>query len=416
MRRIAGIALGLALAGAVMAQDDAPLPAENAALAAIDERPLVREALAMRAAADARAEALSVGTHEFMVGGGWHQRDVDGEGSFDEWEATLARGVRWPGKARIDRDLGNVEIEAAENALADARHGEALGLLDAWLGWLRAEAIARRDHTRADALERTVIAVRRQAEVGEASQMQLELAESESARATAVSSRSSIAARQARHALQIAYPVLDVPLQPPEVPAPTAPDRALEDWPAVVLERSHELRLAEIDEQRARLQATRASTDRWPDPVIGIRMLNERDGAEDAVGLTLAVPLPGRHRSALAAQSRQEAEAAAARLELRRREITAIARQDVADATGALAAWPAMQNAGAQAERFLGRAERAYSLGETGLGELLIAVATATETIHEAYLARLDAHAALARLRIDAHELWAAPGHDEHGD
>ena len=74
MRRIAGIALGFALAGAAIAQDDAPLPAAEAALAAIDERPLVREALAMRNAADARAEALSVGTHEFLVGGGWHQR------------------------------------------------------------------------------------------------------------------------------------------------------------------------------------------------------------------------------------------------------------------------------------------------------------------------------------------------------
>jgi len=80
----------------------------------------------------------------------------------------------------------------------------------------------------------------------------------------------------------------------------------------------------------------------------------------------------------------------------------------------ALDSWPQMAVAAERAARFQQRAERAYSLGEASLGEFLLALASATDTIHDARLARLDAHQALARLAIDAHELWAPAGHDEH--
>ena len=191
------------------------------------------------------------------------------------------------------------------------------------------------------------------------------------------------------------------------------PERALPEWSALIVERSHEIRLAELATQRARLRAERASKDRWPDPTVGLRMLDERDGVEDALGVVVSMPLPGRYRSALAAESRQEAEAAAARLEMKRREIGEIAQQDVADAQAALAGWPNIEKAAAQAASYLRKAERAYDLGEIGLATLLISVISASETIYEERQARLDAQEALARLRIDAHELWA-PEHDDH--
>jgi len=73
-----------------------------------------------------------------------------------------------------------------------------------------------------------------------------------------------------------------------------------------------------------------------------------------------------------------------------------------------------MAAASERAERYRERAERAYALGEATLGEFLLALSAATDTIHEARLARLDAHQALAQLAIDAHELWAPAGHDDH--
>jgi hypothetical protein len=182
------------------------------------------------------------------------------------------------------------------------------------------------------------------------------------------------------------------------------------------MERSHELRLAELAEQGAQLRAERLSSDRWPDPTVGVRVLDERGGAEEAVGVVLHVPLPGRYRSALAAEGRREAEAAVARRELARREISTIAEMDVEDARAALAAWAPLEKAARYASRHLQRAQRAYELGETGLTELLLSVISSLDTVHEERIARLDAHESIAKLRIDAHELWAPhdPEHDPH--
>lgn len=390
-----------------------PLPQSGEALAAIDERPAVREALAMQVAAESRARALGVGPHEFTLGGGWHERRVDNEGDYNEWEAFITRGVRLPGKAGIDRSLGELEMKAAENVLADARHVEARRLLAAWFAWLTTGAEARRDAELAKMLERTVVAARRQAELGEISTMELELAEAEAARAAAAATRSAVSAGQARRALLVAFPALSVPGHPPEAPAPVAPERPLVDWPAVILERSHEIRLAELDERRARLTAERASKDRWPDPTVGLRVLDERGGAEEALGVIISMPLPGRYRSALAAESRHKAAAALARVEMMRREVVETADQDVADAQAALTAWPSSEEAARQAGRYLEKAQRAFELGEIGLPALLISVISASETIHEERMARLGAQESLARLRIDAHELWA-PEHEHH--
>jgi hypothetical protein len=59
------------------------------------------------------------------------------------------------------------------------------------------------------------------------------------------------------------------------------------------------------------------------------------------------------------------------------------------------------------------RAQRAYELGETSLAELLMSVRSANDTLHEQRMASLDAHEALTRMAIDAHELWA-PRDDDH--
>jgi outer membrane protein TolC len=188
----------------------------------------------------------------------------------------------------------------------------------------------------------------------------------------------------------------------------------LDEWPGVVLGRSHELRLAELSMEHAKLQAQRAAQDRWPDPAVGVRVLNERDGDEQAIGLSVLMPLPSRHRSARAAEARFEARAAEARLDATRRELEELAAQDVAEVRASLAAWDALQVAAQNATQHLQRAQRAYELGQVGLSEMLMSLRSATTTIHEERLARLDAHEALARLSIDAHELWASSESGHH--
>ena len=405
------LAAGAAVAGPL---PGTPLPPADAALAAIEAKPAVVAAKAGVEAAQSRARALRAGPHEFALQGIYQQRDVNREGTFDEWEAGLVRGFRLPGKARVDRNLGAVASEHAANALADARHGEARALLAAWFDWLRASAAAQRDREVASALERTATAVQARLDRGDASPMQLELALAEKGKAIALSYRSQAAARQALRVLATEFPGLPLPGEPPEAGAPVAPPRPLDDWPGVIMQRSHELRLAELDLERATLTAERAGRDRWPDPQVGLRILNERGGAEKVVGLSFQVPLPSSYRSAQAAEARSEAKAAAARLEAARRELELTAAADVAAARAALSAWEPMQEAGTNAERHLVRAQRAYELGETSLTELLLSLRSANDVIYERRLAGLDAHQALARLAIDAHELWAMHDEDDH--
>lgn len=394
-----------------------PLPVEGAVLAAIDERPSVQAALASQQAAVARADGLRAGSHEFLLGGTWQERRVDGEGGYDEWEASISRGVRWPGKARIDRSLAGIENEFALNALADARHEEARTLLEAWFGWLRSAAAAQHDEALVETLVRTAAALQHQAEQGEASPMMRELAAAEAGKAQGRAVRSRMAERQARRALAIAFPKLPLPEQAPAVDAPEAPAREIAEWREVIFRENHELQLARLAHERAELAARRAQADRLPDPTVGVRVLNERTGAERAVGLMVSVPLPGAYRSSVAGEARAEATAAAARLEATRRALEETAAQDVSQMQATLEAWLPLHQAAADAQSHQRRAQRAYELGESSLAELLLSVSSSADTMHEELLARLAAHEALARLRIDAHELWAVhedEGHDAH--
>lgn len=416
MRAVAGVVLGSCCAvWAVVASAASPLPAEAAVLAAIDERPAVQAALAGQQAAVARAQGLRSGSHEFMLGGTWQQRRVDGEGGYDEWEASISRGVRWPDKARIDRSLADLEDEAAHSALADARHEQAKTLLIAWFGWLRAAAEARHDAALAGALGRTATALQSQTDKGEAAPMMQELAAAEAGKAKGRAVRSRLAERQARHALVIAFPKLPVPEQAPDIDSPVVLVRDAAEWHATIFRENHELQLAQLAHERAELVARRAQADRLPDPTVGLRVLNERTGAERAVGVMVSIPLPGAYRKSLAEGARAEAVAAGARLEATRRGLEETAAQDVAQMQATLEAWQPLQQAAADAESHQRRAQRAYDLGESSLAEYLLSVASSADTMHEEQLARLAAHEALARLRIDAHELWAVH-EDENQD
>ncbi|MBU2586790.1 MAG: TolC family protein, partial [Alphaproteobacteria bacterium] len=114
------------------------LPDEHAVTMALDEHPTVVAARARLEAARARAEGLRRGPHEFTVSGSYTRRSLDTGGEFDEYDAQLSRPIRLPGKARLDREIGQFGIEAASNLAEDARHQAALLLSNYWFDWLSA--------------------------------------------------------------------------------------------------------------------------------------------------------------------------------------------------------------------------------------------------------------------------------------
>jgi outer membrane protein TolC len=81
---------------------------------------------------------------------------------------------------------------------------------------------------------------------------------------------------------------------------------------------------------------------------------------------------------------------------------------------GSLAAWQAAWRAAEAADTHAARARRGYQLGETDLFTLLAAERTAQDARRVEIAARIAAHRAVGRVRVDAHELWAYH-HEEDG-
>ena len=406
-------ALAMGAAAAFAADTAAPLPDPDTAHTVLAETPAVQAALAARDAAKARGEALDVGPYEFEANAIGQRRDVRHEGNYNEWEAGVSRRLRLPGKAALDRELGALGNNVAGLGIADAFHGAALELLDDWFGWLDAASASSAAEAARDRLAEERAAVQKRVERGDAARLDLDLADSAlaGAEATLAQTRSDAAERAAL--LLARYPHLPLPAKAPDVPAPQLPTKDAATLAAQIVARSHEIGIAEGRYQQALKRAQRGERDRLPDPALGIRTLSERSGDEKAVGLTVNVPIGGRYRAAEARALAADAGAAAAELDAMRRQVGASARAVTTRMQGSYASWQAARRAADAASAHTARARRGYELGETDLFTLLAAQRTAQEATRAEIAARIAAHAAITRVLIDAHELWAYHHHDD---
>ncbi len=415
---VIGVAAALALgaAGTFAAAPAAPLPDPDTAHTVLAETPAVPAARAARDAARARGEALAVGPYEFEVNAAGQRRDVRHEGNYAEWEAGVSRRLRLPGKAALDRELGALGNTVAGLGIADAFHGAALELLDGWFGWLEAAGAVTAAEDARELLAQQRAAVHKRLARGDAAQLDLDLADSAlaGAEATLALARSDAAERSALLAAR--YPRLPLPAASPAVPDPQLPDRDAAALAAQIVARSHEIGIAEGQDRQAMQRAQRGQRDRLPDPALGIRTLSERDGDETAVALTLSVPIGGRYRAAEARALAADAGAAGARLDAVRRQIGANAQAVTTRMQGSQASWQAARRAAEAAGAHAARARRGHELGETDLFTLLAAQRTAQDATRAELAARIAAHAAIDRVLIDAHELWAYHHHDDGTD
>lgn len=410
------LAVALAVGGtnARAAEPVAPLPDPDTAHQVLAETPAVQAALAAREAARARGEALDAGPYEFELDAVGQRRDVRREGDYNEWEAGISRRLRLPGKAALDRELGVLGNEVAELGIADAFHGAALELLDGWFGWLDAASAVAAAATARDRLAEERAAVEKRLTRGDAAGIDLDLADSTLAGAEAALAEARTAAAERRAALGARYPGLSLPAAPPSISDPEPPATDAATLAGQIVARSHEIVIADGRYRQALTRADRAGRDRLPDPALGIRTLSERGGDETAVGLTLNLPLGGRYRAAEARALAAEAGRAGAELDAVRRQVLAGARAVTARMQGSLAAWQAARRAAEASDTHAARARRGYQLGETDLFTLLAAERTAHAARRAEIAARIAAHRAVGRVRVDAHELWAYH-HEEEG-
>ncbi|MEZ5938244.1 MAG: TolC family protein [Hyphomonadaceae bacterium] len=352
------------------------------------------------------ARRLEAGPHEWTMSGSYHRRDVeDGMLSFGEYDATISRGLRLPGKGRLDREIGAALIKSAEQYAEDARHQTALSLMERWMAWLAASetVTARRELETAFAEE--VRIVTRRAAVDDAAEIEVELARAAHAASQVATRQAEGEEARARAELEAFFPDLPLPAAAPPIDRPPVLSEP-ETWVERTIARSHEIGFYQAEANRLEASARRARADRTPDPSLGVRAFSERNGEETGLGLVLTVPLGGGARMGTASKEAAAAREALQMLEKRKREIRSLARTNVIMATSEQEAWAAARSALDDSEAAVRRMRRGFELQAYDLADLQAAERRFGEARLLEIEARVRATIAWLTLQIDAHELW----------
>lgn len=418
LRSLLVVACVAALTHAAPAQEVQPVAALVAPLALppleptralITALPQVQAARAGVDLAQARGRQLAVGGYEWNLRlGGQERRETAGP-VHAESDVAIERSVRWGGKAEADSNLGQATETAGRLAYADTWHESVRGLLKAWYDWQRERGMAMVQARQLAVVQEQLQVASRRVKAGDAPRMDQLMAQAELDRVEASAQQARSREQVQRQELLKRYPGVALS----EAAAASSPDQAqLPGEPAAWLQRiladNHEIELAEAEARQARLRSERARLETRPDPLLGVRAARERGGQENVVGVYISIPLAGEYREAQQRASLAEAQAAEQRLMQTRQRVEATAQRTVLQASSALDVWRRLSAVQQAMDRVAQLAGKAYGLGEVTLTEALQARRTALEASQAADAARWDALEGVARVLVDAHQLWAA--------
>ena len=396
----------LLLLSATPAYADPGFPDEPSVQTALDSHPLVEAAKARIEVARAEERALKAGPYEFGVSGSYIRRSVTREGSYSEYDVTLSRPVRLPGKARLDARAGAFGVAAAENHWEDAKHQTALLLAELWWDWLGASGESRIDEQAVTNLDAAQESVHRRVALRDAARLEADQAEAALGAARLAAAQSQGRASLARARLKAQFPLLPLPDLADELPLPENPPTGFAIMRDQVVLRSHEIAAAEAEAKRASTLAERATKDRLPDPTLGLRLFSEREGAERGAGLVISMPIGGGHRRAQADRMGAEAAAVNAQLGAVRFDVNEMANSDLARAEASWTVWRRSRDAVAAQVAAVLKLRRGFDLGAIDLSDLLLAERQTQDAFRAEVIARTDAVRAITKLRIDSHNLW----------
>lgn len=373
------------------------------------------DAQAARAGIDvgkARQLGLEAGPYEPNVRLGAGQRNIDGRGDFGEWDISLERAFRLPGKAKLDQELGEQGVSQAELAYGDSLHEAKRELLRLWFAWVRAYNEVQQAQTQVETLKEQLRIVERRVQGGDAPRLEASLAGAALAQVEYALQQGELREQKAAIDLTQRFTGIQLPAAPTLInPVPIT--QTLDEWRERILASNDELSLARAQSRRAQLQAARADKNRQPDPTLGVRYASETGGDEQIAGVYISIPLTGKARAAAGREATAEAEIA----NFNEAKVLRRLNADIASVyASAQSSYRSQQSARSAADFTEKNAEliaRAYSLGEADLSNVLIARRQAAEARLAASLAQLDANEARYRLLVDAHELWPVPG-DPH--
>ncbi|MDP2833444.1 MAG: TolC family protein [Pseudomonadota bacterium] len=388
------------------------LPAVAAANAALEAHPGVLAAQARVAAAMAEGRRLKAGEYEYQARAGYTRRreggDSGGLGAMNDWELGIERGLRLPGKAKLDGEIGATLAAEAEERVGDARHEAARDLLATWYAALRGQSDALAWREQAVLLRQQRDVVEKRIKAGDAAAMERSQAEAAWRQAEAEARRAETVALEATAGLSARFPGLPTPsLAHPPQPGtlPTLAGSASE-WAGAALEHNHELAILQRQSERMRILTRRSQADLTPDPSLGLHYSRERSGQDHLFGVSITLPLAGENRRARVDVSSEEARALAQQEAAAKARIEGEIRILHARLQGTLNRLEALEEMARQLDSYAALAWRAYQMGETPLWEALNARKSARDARRETLLSRLDLHEAAARLLLDSHKLW----------
>lgn len=381
------------------------LPATAQARAAIDQDPVVNQARYGVQAATHAAAMLEASPYEWTASTTAQRRRIDGSGTSNEWSVQLERTVRIGGKAALDSDLGAAGRQLSAAQFGAARSEAARQLLDLWLDWLSARQAREGLLEQVKFAEANISAVEKRRKAGDASMLELNVAQGDLAEVQRQVSALAAAEAKTQATLRVRYPQL--PLDARALSEPVPPEHNEAQWREQIAAGSNALRAAQQALRKAELTAARARADRMPDPTVGVFTSSEAFSSERVVGLSLSIPFGGTYREQGAREALQQVEIARAGVERQQRELDVQVATQVSEATSSFERWQLAERSAAVAQESARLTQRAFTLGEADLQALLLVRRQAVDAVNAAVAARVDALRSRYRLLVDARQLWS---------
>lgn len=383
------------------------LPDPAAAEAALWASPTVAQARGNFAAQSLRSQSLQQGSGEWRVDAEIGQRRIQTTPSATEaeWGLALSRPIRMPARAEADRALAGALTAHAEASLGEALHESGRQLLMLWFDWLNISSQSQLWQAQHQLAEQQLATVNARIRLGESPRAEQVNAEAALAQVRLQQQQAGTRAQQARNRLLAQFPGLRVSSDE-TLPPPLLPEGAADQYVEAVLAHNHELFRARRQADVLQAEARQLAKLRSVDPTVGVFYRNEMGGNEHVLGLGLGLTLPGaarRTNQQAAEQLSSTAQDAAIQLEQRLRQE---ARADFETAVAQVDNWQQADRAAQALIEAARLAARAYELGEGSLDQVLLNRRLALEGQLMAQQTQLDALAANARLKLDAHRLW----------
>ncbi|HEU4776521.1 MAG TPA: TolC family protein [Telluria sp.] len=407
----------LLIAGTAVASPSPPAQfgiAPAAAQAILARDPEVLAASAGLNAARQDGKSLQQSPYEWTARASAQRRNSEPGARSNEWNAGLERTLRLPAKGSADRQLASATVDQGLARYQIAWRTAALALIDAWLEWHAAQEQRALASAHVKAARENVAAVEKRVRAGDASRLDVSLAQAELAEQRRLENTAKTAATVALARLRARFP--GVPEQSVPMPAPAPFLLSSEALRERIVAASPQLQEAQAQLRKASAQNERARAERIPDPTIGVYTGSEARGQERITGISLSIPIPGSQRGARANAASFSEEMTRHELDLKKRQLEADVAAMIATAEGDYEGWQIAESGAADMRGNAVLTQRAYVLGEVDLQAMLSANRLATTAEQTALTAKAGAARAYYALLLDARLLWdsgtAGPGPD----